>query len=402
MTIGGIPGSVRTDADGKFTFEPSPTPPFQVVVVLAAGQVARPVLITAIDTEATIKVNALADESVTVVGAAPSIDAAPGAATTLLSNLQITRRAPENLMQVLETVPGINQVSEGHASVPAIRGMARGRVLLLIDGARVTSERRVGPSATFLDPAVLEGVDVARGPGSVAYGSDALGGVISMRTRNAEPNSPLQARGNVLFGAGTPDRRGAVEVSKGFAKGGILVEGHARSADDWSSPQDDTDIFNSGWQDGGFLIRGNHQVGPGVLTAGWQSDYGRDIERPRNNSQTVRFYYPYENSHRFTTEYALEKQGGVDQIVFTGFLGAFDQRTDQDRFATATTGRSIERADVSANDFHVKGVAQKRLRAHAPRIRPRRQRPLRPLSARYHSGLRPRRQPHPRHGQRLD
>ena len=42
-------------------------------------------LITAIDTEATIKVNALADESVTVVGAAPSIDAAPGAATTLLS-----------------------------------------------------------------------------------------------------------------------------------------------------------------------------------------------------------------------------------------------------------------------------------------------------------------------------
>ena len=359
MTIGGIPGSVRTDENGKFTFEPSPTPPFQVIVVLAAGQVAKPVLITTIDTEATIKVNALADESVNVVGAAPSIDAAPGAATTLLSNLQITRRAPENLMQVLETVPGINQVSEGHASVPAIRGMARGRVLLLVDGARVTSERRVGPSATFLDPAVLEGVDVARGPGSVAYGSDALGGVISMRTRNAEPNTPLRARGNVLFGAGTPDRRGAVEVSKGFAKGGILVEGHARGADDWSSPEDDTDIFNSGWQDGGFLIRGNHQVGPGVLTAGWQSDYGRDIERPRNNSRTVRFYYPYENSHRFTTEYALEKQGGVDQIVLTGFLGAFDQRTDQDRYATATTGRSIERADVSANDFHVKGVAQK-------------------------------------------
>ena len=359
VTIGGIPGSVRTDEDGKFTFEPGPTPPFQVVVVLAAGQVARPVLITTIDTEATIKVNALADESLTVVGAAPSVDAAPGAATTLLSSLQIARRAPENLLQVLETVPGINQVSEGHASVPAIRGMARGRVLLLIDGARVSSERRVGPSATFLNPAVLEGVDVARGPGSVAYGSDALGGVISMRTRNAEPNTPLRARGTVLFGAGTPDRRGAVEVSKGFAKGGILVQGHARGADDWSSPEDDTEIFNSGWQDGGFLIRGNHQVGPGVLTAGWQSDYGRDIERPRNNSRTVRFYYPYENSHRFTTEYALEKQAGVDQIVVTGFLGAFDQRTDQDRYATATTGRSIERADVAANDFHVKGIAQK-------------------------------------------
>jgi hemoglobin/transferrin/lactoferrin receptor protein len=359
VTIGGIPGSVRTDEQGKFTFEPSPTPPFQVIVVLPAGQVARPVLITTIETEATIMVNAIADESVTVVGAAPSINATPGAATTLLSHLQIARRAPESLTQVLETVPGINQVSEGHAAVPAIRGMARGRVLLLIDGARVTSERRLGPSATLLDPAILEGVDVARGPGSVAYGSDALGGVISMRTRNAEPNTPLRARGNVLVGAGTPDRRGGVEVSKGFAKGGILVEGHARGADDWSSPEDDTDIFNSGWKDGGFLIRGNHQVGSGVLTAGWQSDYGRDIERPRNNSRTVRFYYPYENSHRFTTEYALEKPAGVDQIVVTGFFGAFDQRTDQDRYPTATTGRSIERADVSANDFHVKGIAKK-------------------------------------------
>ncbi len=361
VTIGGVPGSVKTGADGTFTFEPSPAPPFQVIVVLAGGQVARPVLITTVDTAAAISVNALADESVTVVGAAPSIDASPGAATTLLSHLQVVRRAPENLMQALETVPGINQVSEGHAAVPAIRGMARGRVLLLVDGARVTSERRVGPSATFLDPAVVEGIDVARGPGSVAYGSDALGGVISVRTRNAEPGSPLRVGGTALFGGGTPDRRGSVELAKGFAKGGILVAGHARDAGDWSSPEDDTDIFNSGWKDGGFVVRGNHVLGPGVLTAGWQSDFARDVERPRNNSRTVRFFYPYENSHRFTSSYDLGNRGGLEQIAVTGFLGTFDQRTDQDRYATATTGRSLERADVSANDFHVKGSAQKGL-----------------------------------------
>jgi len=361
VTIGGVPGSVKTDTEGRFTFEPSPAPPFQIIVVLASGHVARPVLVTDIGTPATIPVNALADESVTVVGAAPSIDASPGAATTLLSSLQIASRSPENLMQALETVPGISQVSEGHASVPAIRGMARGRVLLLVDGARVTSERRVGPSGTFLDPGTLERIDVARGPGSVAYGSDALGGVVSVRTRTAEPDSPLKVRGTATLGAGTPDRRGAVELAKGFSKGGLLVEGHARGADDWSSPEDDTGIFNSGWQDGGFVVRGTHEVGPGVLTAGWQSDFGRDIERPRNNSRTVRFYYPYENSHRFTTSYEAGSLAGLEQITVTGFLGSFDQRTDQDRYATATTGRSIERADVSANDFHVKGTAQKAL-----------------------------------------
>ena len=86
-------------------------------------------------------------------------------------------------MQAVENVPGVNQVSEGQAAVPAVRGLARGRTLMLIDGSRVSSERRVGPSATFMDPSVMEGVDIARGPGSVAYGSDAFGGVISVRTR---------------------------------------------------------------------------------------------------------------------------------------------------------------------------------------------------------------------------
>ena len=65
-------------------------------------------------------------------------------------------------MQALENVAGVNQVSEGQAAVPAVRGLARGRTLILIDGARVSSERRVGPSATFLDPSVVESIDVSR------------------------------------------------------------------------------------------------------------------------------------------------------------------------------------------------------------------------------------------------
>jgi len=361
VSVAGVPGAVKTDGDGRFTITTPPPAPFHLIVVLAGGQVAKPVLIERVDGDSTVEVDALTGESVTVLGAAPSIDASPAAATTLLSRQQISPRAPEHLLQALETVPGISQVSEGHAAVPAIRGLARGRVLLLIDGARVTSERRVGPSATFLDPAVLDGIDVARGPGSVAYGSDALGGVISMRTRTVAANTPLRAGGSISAGAGVPDRRGSIEVSRGFAKGGIFVEGHARGADDWDSPEDGGEILNSGWKDGGFLIKGNHVVGPGVLTAGWQSDYGRDVERPRNNSNVVRFYYPWENSHRFTTAYALGSKAGLDQIDFTGFLGTFEQRTDQDRFATATAGRSIERADVSANDFHVKGSAKKQV-----------------------------------------
>lgn len=367
ITIPGAAGTSKTDGEGRFVWNSPPPTPFQVIVILPGGQVARPVDVAAIGPAGlTIPVNSLADEAVTVVGAAPSIVTSPAAGKTMLSPEQISSRAPENLTQALETVPGVNVVSEGHASVPAIRGLARGRTLVLIDGARVSSERRVGASATFADPAAFEGIDVARGPGSVAYGSDAIGGVVSVRTRRAQPGAPLYVRGTATYGGGIPDRRGTIEVSKGLARGGVLVQAHVREANDWDSPVDDTEIFNSGWKDRGVLARVDHEVRRGLFSASYQGDFGRDIERPRNNSRTVRFYYPYEDSHRFTAGYELANMAGMQQITFTGFLGTFEQRTDQDRFPTPTSVRSIERADISANDFHVKasgvkGVGRARL-----------------------------------------
>jgi outer membrane receptor protein involved in Fe transport len=358
VSIVGVTGTAKTDADGRFTWAPAPQVPFQMIVVLSGGQVARPVLVEALqDGVTSFQISALTDEAVTVLGAAPSVSTAPASATTVLSATQIERRNPENLMQALETVPGINQVSEGHAAVPAVRGLARGRTLFLIDGGRVTAERRVGPSGTFLDPAAVEGIDVARGPGSVAYGSDALGGVVSVRTRRAEPGSPLQARVNATIGTGVPEARASFEVAKGWTRGGILAQVHKRNAEDYDGP--DGEVFNSGWEDQGFLVHLTQAVSSGFLSAAWQSDFGRDFERPRNNSRTVRFYYPFENSHRFTASYDLADLAGFRRVSFTGFLGTYEQRTDQDRFPTATTGRSIERADISANDFHVKGSAER-------------------------------------------
>jgi outer membrane receptor protein involved in Fe transport len=359
VSILGRTGEAITDQEGRFEWKPDPPPPFEILVIDAAGNYSKPVIVEALtaDGEVTVTVTPLISESVMVSGSAPSIEATPGAGTTSVSGRDVAVRQPANLMQAIENVAGVNQVSEGQAAVPAIRGLARGRTLILIDGARVSSERRAGPSATYLDPSIVEGVDVARGPGSVAYGSDAFGGVISVRTRRVRPGSPLTAQFSGTVGAGIPERRAAVEMSKGLAEGGVLFAAHTRGADDWDSPIDE--VFNSGFSDHGFLARFEHAAGTGSFSVGWQSDFGRDIERPRNNSRTVRFYYPTEDSHRFTTGYEATQIGGFQRVGFTGFLGTFDQRTDQDRFATATTGRSIERADMKARDFHVRGFGER-------------------------------------------
>src|SRR5688500_14032602 len=109
VTLGGFPGTAKTDADGRFTWEAAPAPPFQVIVVLPGGQVARPVDIKAFDGGiVTVPVDALADESVTVLGSAPSIAAAPAAGSSLLSSAQISRRTAVYLLQDRETVPCVN------------------------------------------------------------------------------------------------------------------------------------------------------------------------------------------------------------------------------------------------------------------------------------------------------
>ena len=133
-------------------------------------------------------------------------------------------------MQALENVAGVNQVSEGQAAVPAIRGLARGRTLILIDGARVSSERRVGPSATYLDPTRRSKASSGARPG---LGRLRIRRLRRRRSRCARGASRRARRSAAQFrgtlGAGVPERRGALEMSKGFAAAACSLAGaHAR------------------------------------------------------------------------------------------------------------------------------------------------------------------------------
>ena len=362
VAVVGHVGSVRADSEGRFALTPDPRPPFQVLVVRPNGVYSRPILVETLakDSPWRLEVGPALEESLTIVaGSAPSIEAAPANGVTSLPADDLRGRQPVHVAQALENVAGVATISEGQAAVPAVRGLAAGRTLIMIDGARVTSERRAGASATYLDPATLEGIEVSRGPGSVAYGSDAFGGVIQLRTRRAAAGAPFGGRATGSLGTGTPQQRGSIELSRGLDRGGILVQGHVRNFEDWDSPEGE--VLNSGAEDKGFLARFDHELSGGVFSAGWQSDFGRDIERPRNNSAQVRFFYPTEDSHRLTLGWERGAVAGLSRVGGTVFVGTYSVVTDQDRPATPTSTRRVERADVAAKDFHVRGFVEKRV-----------------------------------------
>ena len=123
ISILGRPGVAITDAEGRFRWAPDPPLPFEVLVVAPGGVFMKPVLFETLPADGVfvVTVAPLVAERLTVNGAAPDIEATPGAATTSLSQSEIQTRLPSNLIQTLENVAGVNQVSEGQAAVPALR-----------------------------------------------------------------------------------------------------------------------------------------------------------------------------------------------------------------------------------------------------------------------------------------
>jgi len=355
ITIVGQRGSVRSDRAGRFRWSTRPPLPAEVIIVLPGGLVARPIRLTELDLagELTLTVDRdVRSDVVTVFGASPTIDASPGSASTLLTAADLELRHPGTLSQALDVVAGVSTISEGQGAVPAIRGMARGRTLILVDGGRATTERRAGANASFLDPGVAQTVEIARGPGSVAYGSDAFGGVIAARTRRPDYHSGGNLRFSGTLGHGVPERRGELEISRGHESGGILLGVRLREFDDYEAPAGE--VANSGWRDGGLRARWEQLSGAGLWSIGWQSDLGRDIGRPRSDSSMILATSPHEDSHRLTASFERSSLGGFTALRFDALAGASRQRTDQDRLPAAGRTRSLERADLSSRDLQLR------------------------------------------------
>ncbi len=359
ITIVGQRGSVRTDDAGRFRWPIAPLLPATLVAILPDGRATQPVRLTEIDglQPLTVTVDTALTELVVVLGAAPGIDAPPAASTTLLTARDLELRHPPTLTQALDGVPGVSAVSEGQGAVPAIRGLARGRTLILVDGSRAATERRAGANASFLDPASVETIEVARGPGSVAYGSDAFGGVIAAHTRGPNYDRATRVRFSGTAGGGVPEQRGDLEIARGYGTGGVLVAARARNFDDYDGP--DGTVANSQWQDRGVRARWEQVAAGGVWSVGWQSDVARDVGRPRSDSDVIVATSPFDDSHRLTASYEGGSIGGFRNIRVNTLAGFARQQTDQDRLATPARPRSVEQAELSSREMQVRVTGER-------------------------------------------
>ena len=91
----------------------------------------------------------------------------------------LQQKGVATLIEGLATIPGVSQVSTGTSiGKPVIRGLSGNRVLVYSQGVRMENQQFGDEHGLGLNDAGIESVEVIKGPASLLYGSDALGGVL--------------------------------------------------------------------------------------------------------------------------------------------------------------------------------------------------------------------------------
>lgn len=130
------------------------------------------------------------------------------------------RRQSRSVPEIFFEEPSIlvQKTSHGQGS-PFLRGFTGFRTLLLIDGIRLNnSVFRDGPNQYWntVDPFIIERLEVVKGPSSVLYGSDAIGGTVGIFTQRRERYEPgfhTNARLLYRYSIAESSNTGRMEVS---------------------------------------------------------------------------------------------------------------------------------------------------------------------------------------------
>ncbi len=158
-------------------------------------------------------------------------------AVSVIDREQIERMNAPTTPRILRETEGVwaQQTTVGQGS-PLLRGLTGYQAFLAIDGVRLNNSTfRSGPNQYLatISPDNLDRVEVLRGAGSMLYGSGAMGGVISMFTKDtildgATEEWNIESRAFTRIASGSAERLGRLEVVGGQKHLGFSVGASAR------------------------------------------------------------------------------------------------------------------------------------------------------------------------------
>lgn len=158
---------------------------------------------------------------------------------SVVQRRDLIQQAPNTVTDLFRSLPGLDVTGVGvNQARPEIRGQRGQRILLLEDGLRLNNFRRqqdFGELPALVDVTGVERVEVVRGPASVLYGSDAIGGVVNIITRTPQTQG-FHGVGSFRYGNVESQKAGSARI---FGRSGaftVRAGGTVRQADAYEAP----------------------------------------------------------------------------------------------------------------------------------------------------------------------
>ena len=257
-----------------------------------------------------------------------------------MEGLDLQNEAARNLAELLEGTTGVAMRSFGPGSArPIVRGFDGDRVLVMEDGVRTSDlGSQSADHGVPVDPLQAERVEVVRGPATLLYGSNAIGGtvnVISMASHLAHSPQPgFRGQANLDYSTADEGIRGGVraQASGGnwFAWGG----GNANRTQDYDSPAGIVENTESSMNQGeaGFGLFGERAWLSGTVRID-DARYGVPFAGDFHGSHVGHDHGPVGDDEKLTVDVTMNRRQFRTDFGFRGLGFLFDEAEFTVRYA---------------------------------------------------------------------
>ncbi len=160
---------------------------------------------------------------------------------TVLSGSDLDIRATSSLGETLAGEPGVAASSFGAgASRPVIRGLSGDRIRILENGVGSQDVSNTSPDhGVTIEPTLVEKIEIVRGPASLLYGTNAVGGIVNIfdnRIPEELPEGIVTGTAEVRGGLVDKERTGVASLTTPVGPIAFNVSGFLKRTDDYDIP----------------------------------------------------------------------------------------------------------------------------------------------------------------------
>jgi iron complex outermembrane receptor protein len=150
---------------------------------------------------------------------------------------ELQKKGTATLIEGLATIPGVSQISTGTSiGKPVIRGLSGNRVLVYSQGVRLENQQFGDEHGLGLNDAGVESVEVIKGPASLLYGSDALGGVLYFNPEKFANANTFKVNYNQKLFSNTLGSNSSLGIKTSTDNWKFLVRGTYDTHSDYTIP----------------------------------------------------------------------------------------------------------------------------------------------------------------------